>query len=173
MHIVGESHVCWNAHTSLLQFILLIRDECNYFPKLHKNSCDYMLIIIIIVVSHETMRWEILVSKGNHKNVAVWSGSWSTNEDEGSSLRDYHRAFSVHFHNTILRFSYLCSFKTLFRSAGLVRAASWSIPVIWLAQCVPHLSKSANYNISAIMRNSYSMGLLYRVKVTTCIWLGK
>ena len=27
-------------------FIFLIHNECNYFPKLHKNLCNYMLIIL-------------------------------------------------------------------------------------------------------------------------------
>ena len=27
-----------------MKFILIMHGECKYFPKLHENSCDYMLI---------------------------------------------------------------------------------------------------------------------------------
>ena len=41
-YIFSSSH---RLHDRCRDVFLLMHGECNYFPKLHKNSCDYLLII--------------------------------------------------------------------------------------------------------------------------------
>ena len=44
MSYVLEGKLLNEAKPSAINFIL-IHNECNFFPKLHEKSCDYMLII--------------------------------------------------------------------------------------------------------------------------------
>ena len=62
-----------------------VHNKCNHFPKLHENSCDYMLI------SYP------LVSKANHKNVAVQVnvGKWSTSSVVASRLEKLAEVLTV------------------------------------------------------------------------------
>ena len=59
-----------NSSTSQVEYLLPAHGECNLFAKLHENSCDYLLIIIVpCTLVHESTHF----SFGHTHCAKVWS----------------------------------------------------------------------------------------------------